>query len=85
MPCGGGIELKKLKSICPNSQLYKIGLGFSVTKTGGTRPYKLSYEDHHDFMGMEFEDQKSYMPEDVKINFQFDTRIVGELIEPKKK
>lgn len=83
-PAGGCIELVKIKSICPNSQLFQIGIGVSVTKIGGARPYKYKYEDKHEFIGMEFEDPKPPIPVDVKIDFQFDIRVTGELVEPKK-
>lgn len=83
-PAGGCIKLIKIKSICPNSQMFKVGIGFSITKTDETRPYKMTFNDHHIFIGMEFEDPKPPVPFDVKIDFQFDTRVIGELVEPQK-
>ena len=64
--------------------MFKIGVGFSIAKTDETRPYKMTFSDHHIFIGMEFEDPKPFVPVDVNIDFQFDTRVIGELVEPNK-
>lgn len=77
-PAGGCLVLNKAKSICQNSNMYNIGVGFSFVRPGSIRPYK--YSEPNEFNGIEFEDPNEFYPIEVKL--KFNQSVIGELVEP---